>query len=114
MRNAVASLNAFVQEHITGMALVQAFAAEEREQEKFQQINKQHRNANIKAIFAYSVFFPIVELGFGIINWLTGLVGSKRIAVGYARKRPTNVAGIITAFILMPQFIVPAAAGYCR
>ena len=56
VRNAVASLNAFVQEHITGMSLVQAFAAENREQDKFKKINKQHRNANIKAIFAYSIF----------------------------------------------------------
>jgi ATP-binding cassette subfamily B multidrug efflux pump len=53
----VSDLNAFVQEHLTGMSVVQAFAAEEREYAKFTQINKEHRNANIKAIFAYSVFF---------------------------------------------------------
>jgi ATP-binding cassette subfamily B protein len=73
VRNAVASLNAFVQEHLTGMSVVQAFAAEEREYEKFRQINKEHRNANIKAIFAYSVFFPVVEivlaLSIGLIVW---------------------------------------------
>lgn len=62
VRNAVAQLNAFVQEHITGMSIVQAFAAEQREFDKFKQINKEHRNANIKAIFAYSVFFPVVEI----------------------------------------------------
>lgn len=62
VRNAVAALNAFVQEHITGMALVQAFASEKREEAQFAAINKQHRNANVKAIFAYSVFFPVVEL----------------------------------------------------
>lgn len=45
VRNAVASLNAFVQEHITGMAIVQAFAAEKREFNKFKTINKEHRNA---------------------------------------------------------------------
>jgi ATP-binding cassette, subfamily B, multidrug efflux pump len=73
VRNAVAALNAFVQEHLTGMAVVQAFAAEEREFEKFKKINKEHRNANIKAIFAYSVFFPVVEivlaLSIGLIVW---------------------------------------------
>ncbi|HEX4877140.1 MAG TPA: ABC transporter ATP-binding protein [Chitinophagaceae bacterium] len=73
VRNAVAALNAFVQEHLTGMAVVQAFAAEEREYEKFRKINKEHRNANIKAIFAYSVFFPVVEivlaLSIGLIVW---------------------------------------------
>lgn len=73
VRNAVAALNAFAQEHITGMYLVQAFAAEEREMNKFTRINKEHRNANIKGIFAYSVFFPIVEiilaLSIGLLVW---------------------------------------------
>ncbi len=75
VRNAVAALNAFVQEHLTGMQVVQAFAAEEKEFNKFKQINKEHRNANIKAIFAYSVFFPVVEivlaLSIGLIVWWT-------------------------------------------
>lgn len=62
VRNAVAHLNAFVQEHITGMQVIQAFAAEEKEFDKFTTINKEHRNANINAIFAYSIFFPIVEI----------------------------------------------------
>lgn len=73
VRNAVAALNAFVQEHLTGMAIVQAFAAENREYRKFNAINKEHRNANIKAIFAYSVFFPVVEIilavSIGILVW---------------------------------------------
>ncbi len=73
VRNAVAALNAFVQEHISGMQVVQAFAAEEKEMEKFTKINQQHKQANIKAIFAYSVFFPVVEvvlaLSIGLIVW---------------------------------------------
>ena len=73
VRNAVAQLNAFAQEHITGMYIVQAFAAEKREMAKFREINKEHRDANIKAIFAYSVFFPIVEiilaLSLGLLVW---------------------------------------------
>ncbi len=73
VRNAVASLNAFVQEHITGMQIVQAFAAEDKESGKFRKINKEHRNANINAIFAYSIFFPIVEIvlavGTGLMVW---------------------------------------------
>jgi ATP-binding cassette subfamily B protein len=75
VRNAVSNLNAFVQEHITGMYIVQAFAAERREQQKFDEINKEHRDANIKAIFAYSVFFPLVEivlaLSMGLIVYWT-------------------------------------------
>lgn len=73
VRNAVAALNAFVQEHITGMPVVQAFAAEDREFSKFKKINLEHRNANIKAIFAYSVFFPVVEIvlavGTSLLVW---------------------------------------------
>lgn len=73
VRNAVAQLNAFAQEHITGMYIVQAFAAEDRELGKFRKINKEHRDANIKAIFAYSVFFPVVEIilatSMGLLVW---------------------------------------------
>lgn len=73
VRNAVARLNAFAQEHITGMAIVQAFAAEDREFAKFKKINREHRNANIRAIFAYSVFFPFVEIimavSMGLMIW---------------------------------------------
>lgn len=73
VRTAVASLNAFVQEHITGMGIVQAFVAEDKEYGKFKKINKEHRNANIKAIFAYSVFFPVVEIisaiSIGLLVW---------------------------------------------
>ncbi len=73
VRNAVAALNAFVQEHLTGMSVVQAFVAEQREFSKFKAINKQHRNANIQSIFAYSVFFPVIEiilaLSIGLIIW---------------------------------------------
>jgi ATP-binding cassette subfamily B protein len=79
VRNAVASLNAFVQEHITGMQIVQAFAAEDQEYKRFRKINSEHRNANIKAIFAYSVFFPIVEIVLAVstgllVWWGAGLV----------------------------------------
>ncbi len=97
VRNAVANLNAFVQEHITGMAVTQAFAAEKREFNKFNEINKEHRNANIKAIFAYSVFFPVVELvmalSIGLLVWWAA-----KDAVD--PKQAEKVAGVITAFIL--------------
>ncbi len=99
VRNAVAHLNAFVQEHITGMSLVQAFAAEEREQEKFKKINKEHKNANIKAIFAYSVFFPVVELvsalSIGLLVWWAA-----KESMYVSPQKAEQVAGIITSFIL--------------
>ncbi len=99
VRNAVAALNAFVQEHITGMALVQAFASEKREETQFANINKQHRNANVKAIFAYSVFFPVVELvsalSIGLLVWWAA-----RNAALVSADTAANAGGIITAFIL--------------
>ena len=73
VRNAVSALNAFVQEHLTGVAIVQAFTGEKREYARFRQINKEHRAANIDAIFAYSVFFPVVEIilaiSLGLMVW---------------------------------------------
>lgn len=97
VRNAVANLNAFVQEHITGMSVVQAFAAEKREFKKFNSINKEHRNANIRGIFAYSVFFPVVELVMALsIGLLVWWAAKDVVATGQAQK----MAGITTSFIL--------------
>ena len=100
VRNAVAQLNAFVQEHLTGMYIVQAFAAEGRESRKFKTINKEHRNANIHAIFAYSVFFPIVEivlaLAMGLIVWWTA---KEALGTGI------NQTGKVTSFILYLNLI---------
>jgi ATP-binding cassette subfamily B protein len=62
VRTQVSILNAFVQEHIVGMSIVQIFNREEREKEKFEEINRKHRTAHIKSVWAYSVFFPVVEI----------------------------------------------------
>ena len=106
VRNAVASLNAFVQEHLTGMPVVQAFASEEREFEKFKKINQQHRNANIKAIFAYSIFFPIVEivlaLSIGLVVWWTA---------GEALHLQAEPAGCCYLIYSLFKPFIPATAG---
>jgi ATP-binding cassette subfamily B multidrug efflux pump len=94
VRNAVAALNAFVQEHLTGMYIVQAFAAEQREMGKFNEINKEHRDANIKGIFAYSVFFPIVEIILGSSMGLLVWYGAARIMHFHA------TVGVIISFVL--------------
>ena len=99
VRNAVAALNAFVQEHITGMQIVQAFAAEKREAAKFNRINREHRNANINAIFAYSVFFPIVEI---ILALSTGLLvwwGATRV-MHLPANEAAGLSGKIVSFFL--------------
>ncbi len=95
VRNAVSALNAFVQEHLSGMGIVQAFVAEQREFSKFKSINKQHRNANIQSIFAYSVFFPVIEiimaLSIGLIIWYS----ARQSLILHEGQQ-----GIIVAFIL--------------
>lgn len=61
-QKAVTSLNTFVQERLTGVSLVQLFNREDKEFESFKKINKKHRQAHVNAVWAYSIFFPIVEL----------------------------------------------------
>lgn len=98
VRNAVTQLNAFVQEHLTGIQAVQAFAVEGKEYRKFRQINRQHRDANIKAILAYSIFFPVVEiilaLSIGLLVWWGA--GS---ALGM-KGEEAGMAGKIIAFVM--------------
>ena len=62
VRSEVSKLNTFVQEHLTGMNVIQIFNRESEEEKKFWEINKRHRDAHIKSIWAYSIFFPLVEL----------------------------------------------------
>ncbi|HOZ40622.1 MAG TPA: ABC transporter ATP-binding protein [Flavobacteriales bacterium] len=62
VRTQVARLNAFVQEHIQGMSVVQIFGREAQEYRKFQAINREHRKAHIRSVLAYSIFFPVVEI----------------------------------------------------
>ena len=61
VRKQISSLNSFVQEHITGMNIVQIFSREDIESKKFSKINEAHKKAHIKGIMAYSIFFPVVE-----------------------------------------------------
>jgi ATP-binding cassette subfamily B protein len=104
VRNAVAALNAFVQEHITGMAIVQAFAAENREEKKFRKINREHRNANINAIFAYSVFFPIVEIilavSTGLLVWWGASLVDPQAVTHLSEAEALQLGGKIIAFYL--------------
>lgn len=60
-RTQVTRLNTFIQEHLSGMAIVQLFNKEKQEYRKFEQINADHRQAHINAVWAFSIFFPVVE-----------------------------------------------------
>jgi ATP-binding cassette subfamily B protein len=73
VRNHIATMNAFLQERISGMRIVQIFNAEGREAEKFRQINRDYTSANLKSILAYAIFFPVVDiisaLSLGLMVW---------------------------------------------
>src|SRR6266446_4715184 len=87
VRARIAAINAFLQEHISGMSTVQLFNREEKEREKFDGLNARHRDANIESIFYYAVFYPVIELiqtiGIALIVWYGGgLVLRNMLSVG--------------------------------
>ena len=88
VRTQIANLNTFVQEHIVGINIVQIFNRENAEYQKFFDINTKHRYSNIKGIFYYAVFFPVVEVlssvSIGLIVWYGGqaILDGKNITVG--------------------------------
>lgn len=94
VRLAVANLNSFVQEHISGMMVVQLFHAEKRELAKFNVINQAHRDANIRGILAYSVYFPVADVisavGSGFVVWM---------ASTYILREEITL-GTLTAFVM--------------
>jgi ATP-binding cassette subfamily B protein len=94
VREQVSILNTFVQEHITGMSIVQIFNREEVEMEKFSDINKKHRAAHIKTVWAYSIFFPIVEMLSAASVALLVWYGFKEVAEQHV------TPGVIFSFIL--------------
>ena len=100
VRNAVANLNTFVQEHITGMNIVQIFASENREFEKFREINKEHRHAHLKSVLYYSIYFPVAEViaaaGIGLLVWY-----GARGVINYEESNLT--LGKLIAFIMYIQ-----------
>ncbi|HET9486527.1 MAG TPA: ABC transporter ATP-binding protein [Chryseosolibacter sp.] len=100
VRNAVANLNTFVQEHLTGMNIVQIFASEKTEFEKFKTINEEHKHANLRSVLYYSVYFPVAEIiaaaGIGLLVWY----GAK----GVIRIEETGITiGKLIAFIMYIQ-----------
>ncbi len=100
VRNAVANLNSFVQEHITGMSIVQIFGNEKKEFQKFNDINEEHRDSNLKSVLYYSIYYPIAEIiaamGIGLLVWYG--------ANGIINETSTGITiGTLTAFIMYIQ-----------
>lgn len=94
VRTQVSRLNAFVQERVTGIKIIQVFNREKVERSRFEKMNKLHRNAHIRTVWAYSIFFPVVELlsagSLALLVWW----GTKSVISGY------TTLGVLNAFIL--------------
>ncbi len=94
VRTQVSNLNSFVQERVTGMKIIQIFNREKVESTQFEVMNKKHRDAHIRTVWAYSIFFPIVELlsatSLGLLLWW----GTKGVIAGYSSP------GVLIFFIL--------------
>ena len=90
----MANLNSFVQEHITGMSIVQIFNSEKAEYEKFREINHEHRRSNMRSVLYYSVYYPVADVigaaGVGLVVWY----GTRSIL------HETTTLGTLTAFIM--------------
>lgn len=100
VRNAVSNLNSFVQEHITGMNIVQIFGSEKLEYEKFKSINEEHKHSNLRSVLYYSVYYPVAEVisaaGVGLLVWY----GAK----GAMNEELTGITiGQLIAFIMFIQ-----------
>ncbi len=102
VRDQIARLNSFVQEHINGISIVQLFNREEKEKERFEKINAGHRDAHIETIFYFSIFWPLVEV-------LASLAMALVVWYGGARALMDQVTfGVLLAFIqYVRQFFNP-------
>ena len=100
VRQQVANLNTFVQERISGMAIVQLFTREKIEYQNFKKINQEYKKAYISAIWYYSIFFPITDLlsslAIGLLVWYGGLQAAVNTSV-----QPGEIIG----FIMMAQML---------
>lgn len=99
VRKWISNLNTFLQEHISGISIIQYFAREEQEFEKFKPINAEHRNAHIRANWYFSIFFPVIEIIMAIAMGLLVWYGSKSALEGRI------TLGVVVAFIMYINMI---------
>src|SRR3954469_23239550 len=97
VRRLIARINAYLQEHITGMATVQLFRREGRAYREFDRINEEHRVANVDSIFYYAVFYPAIEVVGALASALTIWYGGGSVLSG------TLTLGSLVAFLLYSQ-----------
>jgi ATP-binding cassette subfamily B protein len=99
VRKWVSNLNTFLQEHITGVGIIQYFAREKQEIDKFKEINAQHRNAHIRTNWYFSIFFPVLEIIMAISLGLLVWFGAKQIMGDVISP------GVVVAFIMYINMI---------
>ncbi len=94
VREQVSRINSFLQEHIQGMHVIQILTAEDQEMKKFTEINREHRDAHVRSVWYFSIFFPIVEIilasAIGLMVWF----GANSVLSGY------TTLGVLMSFIL--------------
>jgi ATP-binding cassette subfamily B multidrug efflux pump len=94
VRTQISNLNTFLQEHISGIRIIQYFAREDQEMRKFKEINAKHRDAHIRSNWYYSIFFPVVEIISAISIGLLVWYGSKSIISNQISP------GVVVSFIM--------------
>jgi len=99
VRTWIANLNTFLQEHIGGMAVIQYFSREEQEMAKFDRINAKHRDANIRANWYFSIFFPVLEIIIAVSTGLLVWYGSKQVLGN------SISPGVVVAFLMYINMI---------
>lgn len=99
VRRWIANLNTFLQEHISGVSIIQYFAREEQELRKFKAANAEHRNAHIRANWYFSIFFPVIEIIMAVALGLLVWYGSKQVLAEEISP------GVIVSFIMYINMI---------
>lgn len=103
VRTAVSRLNTFVQEHVTGMSVVQIFNTEKSQHKKFRKINNEHRQANLRSVKYYSIYFPVAEVIGAVGTALLVWYGANGIIGGYVDK----VGDLVMFIMYISMFFRP-------
>lgn len=102
VRTRLARINAYLQEHITGMRIVQLFGQEKREAGRFDELNRAHRDANLQSITYYALYFPAIEILTSIALASLIVAGAHRVEIGVL------TVGTVAAFLqLVRRFFQP-------
>src|SRR6516165_8186026 len=104
IRLAIARINAYLQEHISGMVVLQLFNREKRAYKSFEKINAQHMDAFKDAILAYSIYYPLVEIlasiAIAAVVWFGGIWALKNTGLNLANGVATTAGGVITVGVV--------------